>query len=82
MRWRAPGRTAGADTARMLTAASYSGLALSGENEAAKVLATEARKIHDDAPLRKGVEKALIELRKVRQQGLRRYSEPHVHPEQ
>ena len=81
LRWNAPGRTAGAETARMLTAASYSGLALSGENEAAKVLADEARKIRDDAPLRKVAETAITELRKVRAQGLRRYSEPHRNAE-
>ena len=76
LRWSAPGRPAGAETARMLTAASYSGLALSGENDAAKLLAA-ARKTEPDAPLRKGADSALTELRKVRKEGLHRYSEPH-----
>ena len=64
LRWSAPMRTSRTETARALTAASFSGLALSGTTEAADLLTTAIRKPMQDAPLRKHAESALIQLRK------------------
>ena len=78
LKWSAPGRPKGDETSRMLTAASFSGLALSGKAEASRLLTDAARKNATDLRLREHARSALLQLRKVRQEGLRRYSEPHT----
>lgn len=68
LHWSAPGRQMGEETARALTAASYSGLALSGKSEADPILAREADADRPDSPLREHAKTALKQLReRVRQ---------------
>ena len=79
VKWTAPGQTTPDATARLLTAASFSGLALSGSDDGEKTLTAEANKMQPDPLLSRRVKSALTELRKVRNEGLRRYSAPRTH---
>ena len=72
LRWTAPGGQSREETARSMTAASYSGLALSGAPEAVELLTAALRKNAKDSPLHRCAQSALTELRKVRAGGLRR----------
>ena len=79
VQWSPPGVGSRDETARELTSASFSGLALSGTDEAAKMLTAHAQETTQDGQLQRHAKRALSQLREVRKEGLRRYTAPRSH---